>query len=259
MLYLATELQQAWQNPFASILSLEGQVYREQSGRRTLKFNYNGQEYFAKIHTGVGWREIFKNLLQWRLPTLSAKPEWSALQRLKSLNIATLSLVGYGCRGWNPACLQSFVITKALQDMVSLEDHTLDWQKQTPSVAEKRFLINSIAKIARCLHDNGINHRDFYLCHFLIPRNFAIDSSPIYLIDLHRAQQRRRLPLRWRIKDLSGLYFSALDIGLSQRDCWRFIRSYRDLPLHRIWREECALWHKVKHRALRLYVKHHGH
>ncbi|USE76561.1 lipopolysaccharide core heptose(I) kinase RfaP, partial [Escherichia coli] len=30
----------------------------------------------------------------------------------------------------------------------------------------------------------------------------------------------------WRDKDLIGLYFSSMNIGLTQRDIWRFMKVY---------------------------------
>ncbi|MST95429.1 MAG: hypothetical protein EXS33_09230 [Pedosphaera sp.] len=40
----------------------------------------------------------------------------------------------------------------------------------------------------------------------------------LFVIDLHRAQLRDRVPARWLVKDLGGLLFSALDCGLTRRD-----------------------------------------
>jgi len=60
--------------------------------------------------------------LQFRLPVLGARNEWLAIQRLQRLDIDTMTLVGYGERGSNPAQRQSFVITEALEETVSLED-----------------------------------------------------------------------------------------------------------------------------------------
>ena len=44
-----------------------------------------GSHYFAKIHHGVGWREILKNLLHLKLPVLGAENEWRALNLLPRL------------------------------------------------------------------------------------------------------------------------------------------------------------------------------
>lgn len=51
--------------------------------RRTLRIEVAGQGYlFVKIHRGVGWKEILKNLLSLRLPVLGAGNEWRAIARL---------------------------------------------------------------------------------------------------------------------------------------------------------------------------------
>src|SRR6185295_20373102 len=60
---------------FDRILALEGEVYRNVAGRKTLRFSRDGKSYFLKVHLGVGWKEIIKNLIRFRLPVVSAKTE----------------------------------------------------------------------------------------------------------------------------------------------------------------------------------------
>jgi serine/threonine protein kinase len=204
--------------------------------------------YFIKQHFGVGWKEIFKNLWQFRLPVLSAKNEWLAIHKLKSLGIDVPTVYAYGERGNNPATLQSFIVMEELAPVMSLEDLCQTWQRLPPSFALKRCLIEKVAEIARTLHQHGLNHRDFYLCHFLLDQKFKL-----YLIDLHRAQIRRLTPGRWIIKDLAGLYFSSKDIGLTQRDLYRFMKHYRGKSLREIMDTGKGFWTKVKRRGERLY------
>lgn len=238
---------------FDDIMQMHGEVYRELEGRRTQKVILHGQSYFIKQHFGIGWKEIFKNLLQLRLPAFGAKNEWQAMTRLQQLNVATPQIVGYGCRGLNPATLESFLITKELPENITLEDLCKDWKAAPPAFQFKQKLINDVARIARTLHENGINHRDFYICHFLMATSA---ENFLYLIDLHRAQMRKRTPQRWIIKDLAGLYFSSKDIGLTQRDLLRFIKAYRLQPLREILNQENFFWLKVKKRGDKLYQKH---
>jgi heptose I phosphotransferase len=56
-------------------------------------------------------KEIFKNLVQLRLPVLGAKNEWRAVQKLQQLDIPTLEIMAYGSQGCNPARLKSFLLT----------------------------------------------------------------------------------------------------------------------------------------------------
>jgi heptose I phosphotransferase len=241
------------EDPFGSLMSTRGKIYRELENRRTQRIELNGRGYFLKQHFGVGWREIFKNLCQWRLPVVSAKNEWRAIQHCQRLGVPTLEIMGFGCRGANPAHYQSFLLTTELTHAISLEDFCKDWRSQPPSVALKRGLIQEIARTARLLHDSGANHRDFYLCHFLRDERAP---HPLYLIDLHRAQLRSDTPRRWRVKDLAGLYFSSKDIGLTSRDLLRFIKDYRQAPLRTIFNRERHFWKRVKQRGDKLYRQH---
>jgi len=236
---------------FDVMMSLTGQSYRAQPGRETLRVNLNDKYYFIKKHTGVGWREIIKNLLQLKKPVLGARNEYQAIQKLKSLGVNVPDVIAYGQRGKNPANIHSFVLLQELT-AVSLEQLIERWQKAPPSPAFKRQLLKEVARIAHVMHENGINHRDFYLCHFLLD----IANNKLNLIDLHRAEIRDHLPERWRIKDLAGLYFSSINSGLTQRDYLRFICHYRNMPLREIMQTESSRWDKVKHRGEQLYREH---
>ena len=112
---------------FDALLNISGNVYREIKNRRTVQFQLGGKSYFIKIHRGSGWWEIFKELFQGRLPVVSAAREWQAVERLEHLKLKTLKVAGKGIRGWNPASLHSFIVTEALERMITLEDLIVDW------------------------------------------------------------------------------------------------------------------------------------
>ena len=254
-LYLLPPFDRLWErkDPFHAVESLEGRVFRALQGRRTLSTSIGGQKFFVKIHRGTGWWEVFKNLLSGRLPVLGASNEWRALRRLHQLGVPTMKAAAYGCRGWNPARRHSFIITEDLGDTVSLEDFTRDWLGNPPSLGLKRALIGEVACMTRTMHRGGVNHRDLYLCHFLMHREKRLETGPrLSLIDLHRAQVRSRVPRRWRDKDLAGLYFSALEIGLTRRDRLRFLITYFDKPLREILTAESTLLRRLDSKARRL-------
>lgn len=259
-LMINSELQHVFpkiEYSFECIMALQGEVYRELGGRSTQRLLIAHQPYFIKKHFGVGWREIIKNLFQLKLPVISAKNEYLALTNLKKLNIAVPEVVAYGYKGQNPAKTQSFIMTRELPKNISLEDFCKHWAKCPPSFYFKKKLIKEIAKIARLMHTHGINHRDFYICHLLLDVSNLINSNiKLYLIDLHRAQLRKRVPSRWIIKDLAGLYFSSKEVGLTKRDILRFIIEYRNKPLDKVFNKELTFWLKVKKRGDKLYRKH---
>jgi hypothetical protein len=73
---------------------------------------------------------------------------------------------------------------------------------------------------------------------------------------LHRAGIHRKLTPRWIIKDLAGLYFSSKDVGLTRRDCWRFMKAYHQQDLRLILEKNRGLWEKVQRRGEKLYAAH---
>ncbi|RBA52966.1 lipopolysaccharide core heptose(I) kinase RfaP [Stutzerimonas zhaodongensis] len=244
----------AGRDPFEAVEQLQGQVYRELEGRRTLRTEIDGRGYFVKIHRGIGWGEIVKNLSTAKLPVLGAGQEWRAIQRLHEVGVPTMTAVAYGERGSNPATQHSFIITEELAPTVSLEDFAANWREQPPEPALKRALIEEVACMAGNMHRAGVNHRDFYICHFLLHTDKPVTAHDfrLSLIDLHRAQTRTQTPRRWRNKDLAGLYFSALGIGLTRRDKLRFLQVYFQRPLRDVLRDEASLLTWLQRKAEKL-------
>lgn len=259
-LFLSEPFESLWRgkDPFVEVERLQGQVYRELEGRRTLRTEVAGRGYFVKIHRGIGWREIFKNLLTLKAPVLGAGQEWAAIQRLTAAGVPTMTAVAFGARGGNPATQHSFIITEELAPTVSLEDFTADWATTAPAPRLKRALIRRVAEMTGTMHRAGVNHRDCYICHFLLHTEQPVtaDSLRLSLIDLHRAQVRAQVPRRWRDKDLAGLYFSALNIGLSGRDKLRFLRQYFRRPLREILRDEARLLGWLERKAAKLQARY---
>ncbi len=243
------------------LFEIEGPVYSQKDGRRTFRFSFKDKFYFGKFHTGVGWKKILKNLRQFRRPpVLSAENEWQAIKKLKSIGVDTMDLVGYGKEGRNPGRIKSFVITDELKDTISLENYCRDWALTPPSNELKKALIKKIAWIARTIHENGLNHRDFYICHFLLDismgrEHVGPDNIKLYLIDLHRVQIRRKTPWRWRVKDISALLFSSMDLGLSKDDILYFIGLYKGTTPERAIEGDKLFWWVVRKRAVNLYKK----
>ena len=239
---------------FADVMRLQGKAYRDVGIRKTIQVLIDGKSYFIKQHFGVGWREIFKNLLSFKRPILSAITEVNAIQKLVDVGIATTPLIAYGVKGYNPAKQQSFIITEDLGNIISLEDLCMDWKNNPPTETFKRRLIVTVANIARKIHESGINHRDFYLCHLCLDADLlAKNEIKLYLIDLHRVLIHDTISTSDNMKDIAALYFSSMDIGLTKRDLLRFKMQYlpqKRLPNH--------FWQNVHDRANKLYEKFHS-
>lgn len=260
-LFLEEPFAGLWEekDPFAEAFALEGQSYRDMGDRKTSRFEVNGKGYFIKTHAGVGLKEIVKNLLYLRLPVLGAKNEFQAINRLQELGVDTLKAVAFGRQGANPSRQKSFLITEALEPTTPLDEYLNKAMLKQAGVRERRRLVKKLAVISRTLHSNGVNHRDYYLCHFLLDRRpqsdaMPISNRPIYLIDLHRVQLRKRTPGRWRRKDLAGLYYSAKRVGFDDRDALSFIKNYDQKPLAKSLANR-RFWKKIASDADRLYSK----
>ena len=267
MIELSAEMRDKFPgaNAFEQVMALDGEVYRAKEGRRTLLFEYEGREYFAKIHHGIGWGEIWKNLSSFRLPVTDASNEWKAVNLLEKEGVATVKIVGKGMRGSNPAKRESFVIMEALEERVEVEDFLKQMHHLSvvQRLALKREIITTVADAARRMHEGGMNHRDFYLCHFhIMDRDWSEwkegDGIRLPLLDLHRAQIRAKVPERWLVKDLGALLFSAIDCNITDRDIVMFLKVY----LGDQWRErlqsDVKLWQGVIRRATGFYKKHRG-
>ena len=277
-----------------------------EEGRRTVSFSHNSERYYLKIHDGVGWKEIGKNLTSLRLPVLGAENEWKGVHHLRrqtllqNLGLNTLNIAGYGTRErrfWkilnNPAKRQSLIVTDEIPEAISLEDLFKDklfWGRNANKIpikiCFKRWLIEQLAQTARVLHNSGANHRDFYLSHFLLQRTKESheptpENSSLFLIDLHRMQihkprwtawikailqgalklQRPHppesvTPRRWKMRDVSGLHYSSMDLGLTKRDLIRFISTYENISNRQVLETLQAndgFWRDVRSRAQNLY------
>jgi len=234
---------------FAKAAALQGESHRALEQRQTISFVLEDTRYFIKRHVRSTWKEVLKNLVQGRLPVVSAENERVALNRLQALGIQVPRVVAFGKRGYTPSTFESFLITEDVGQHVSLEDYCRHWREQPPDWSAKFRLLEKVARISRVMHNAGICHRDFYLCHFL-----RMTDGSLALIDLHRALSKEKLGRRWIIKDLGGLYFSSKDIGLSRRDLLRFVRCYTGLPLREALKQK-GFWRSVVARGEKLYRK----
>ena len=199
-------------------------------GRRTVSFSHQGRRYYLKIHDGVGWKEIGKNLTSLRLPVLGAENEWKGVHHLRrqtllqNLGLDTLEIAGYGTRHRHlakvlndPARRQSLIVTDEIPEAKSLEDLCGEWgwERSPPKTAQeirfKRWLIEQLAQTARILHSSGANHRDFYLSHFLLHQTEkkggpSPENCRISLIDLHRMRIHKPQLRAWIGAVVQGLW-----------------------------------------------------
>lgn len=259
MIELKSPFSKLWKgkDPFFEVEQLKGDIFRQLESRKTLRFELDNESYFIKIHRGTTLKEALKNLVSLRLPVFGADREWNAIHRLAKAGVDTMDGRAFGQKGWNPLRRHSFIITKDLTPTISLEDYCANWLNNPPNFKIKQMVIRRIAEMTRKMHAAGVNHRDCYICHFLLHLPFTENESDlkISIIDLHRAQLRQHVPTRWRDKDLIGLYFSSLNIGLTRRDIFRFMKVYFNLSLKNILNQEKSLMFKAGSKAKKIQIR----
>ena len=232
---------------FNEVALLSGEEYRRVKSRRTFRCEAAGRGFFIKHHLGIGWKEIGKDLLQFKKPVTGARGEFRAIRLLEKCGVPTMKCAGFGERFFNPAAKESFIITCELAGMPNLEDF---FAAGNVDLLTRRDIIRRLGQSVGKMHAAGVNHRDCYICHFLR----SPENGTLHVIDLHRAQIRKKVPFRYAVKDVAGILFSALDLSLTYRDIALFYREYKKAGN----RDTAAFRKAVWKTAHKLYFKEHG-
>ncbi len=238
-----------------------GETVRKVKSRETVRIEASGRRFYIKRHGGVGWMEILKDLVRLKRPVVGARPEYESIGHMRTAGIRTLTPAGFGERGGNPARRQSFLITEELEGWIKLSRIHEHWAKlQQESLSSyRRSLIIEAAKTTRRMHEAGLNHRDYYLCHLLTPARDCAGierSNPpeLLVVDLHRMQRRSSVPRRWKQKDLAAVLFSAAHWEVSRKEILCFIRHYTGVRSAAAeLRTNRRFWRTVLRKADRLY------
>ncbi|MGB0257771.1 MAG: lipopolysaccharide core heptose(I) kinase RfaP [Coraliomargarita sp.] len=249
---------------FGWFLTQQGDAHRDVKNRLTYEVHLEGLHFYVKRHLGCGWGEVIKEWYRLRKPVVSARTEWEGAEALATAGVRVPKVLGKGERGAYPHAVESFVALEALEDCETLEYFKEGWLDVRGNrwVTLKQALINEVGTMTGRMHRSGINHRDCYLCHFLINRTVIQNwqpgcELPLTLIDLHRVQQRSEVPTRWQVKDLRSLIFSAMDVGLTSADCGRFLKAYLGSDWKAQLRNNSGFWKQVIKRALNMYNSWH--
>ncbi len=169
-------------------------------------------------------------------------------EALARAGIGTPETLAHGTCWAGPFERRSFILAAAIPDAESLERRLpacFDDLSPTAHVAQRRAFIEALARFVRRFHDTGWRHRDLYLSHI-----FHAKDGRFFLIDLHRAFRPRLRPLRWRLKDLAQLHYSAPGPIFSCADRLRFYRCY--MGIKRLRRIDRRLLHRIRRRAWRM-------
>ncbi len=213
---------------FDDFMRLEGMMVKSAvKERSTERLDLGGTPVYVKKHLFPGIREILKQFLRLRFP-VGALNEWRALLAFHAHNIPTMIPI---CAGSKPFLWriekESFLLTSDLGEATRLNDF-LKANPLTPCrgklLEKKRGILRNLADITRKMHDAGINHRDYYLCHILLD-----SKERLYVVDLHRVDVRDSVGKRWMVKDLAALLFSSLEVPVTHGERLAFYKRYMQI------------------------------
>jgi len=177
----------------------------------------------------VGFLRLFSRFFpKWGLS--QGRLEFENLCDFRNSKLPTVAPVASGEKLFRFFWAQSFLITEDFSPYISLEA-LLEDQPQffmgPESEAKKRLMINEISILARRMHQNGFNHRDFNATHILLHYDNGVDVPKIALFDLQRVERRKFFKFRWKIKSLARLNYSLPDDIFSAKDRLYIFLSYK--------------------------------
>ncbi len=155
----------------------------------------------------------FELIHPFRRPS-GAKQEWQAMWEFMKVGLPGPKPVAWGQgRGF------SAVVSEAVCHVMKLDQWAIKnkeaWRAGDKDALQiKQNVIKELAGIVGKMHASGLHHQDLYLCHFLCgSEKYGI---PLTLVDLQRAWRYKKLPRRWRVKDLAQLYFSSEEFATKE-------------------------------------------
>jgi len=126
---------------------------------------------------------------------------------------------------------RSFLITEDFSPFISLEallENRPQFFSDPKDENRKRILLKEIAVLARRMHQNGFNHRDFNATHILLNYNNESDIPQIALFDFQRVEKRKYFRFRWKIKSIARLNYTLPDEIFNIKDRMYILLSYKD-------------------------------
>lgn len=180
--------------------------FKNKEKRELLLLELDNNTFVVKRYYGPG-TGLFRYVFRGFRDKYGPENEWQKAQFLKVLGIKASEPVAFGVERY------CGIIRRALLVTLKMEGNRLeDMLKEKAELKDKTRVVKDLAAFAGQFHASGLSHQDFYLCHFF----WSADSREIALIDLQRIRHYKgengQPPLRWIVKDLAQLDYSARNV-----------------------------------------------
>ncbi len=194
--------------------------------RSRIEFDLNesAETLFLKKYDRPAIMEQLKNWISHHKWASTSSFDRLPTEELSQAGINTPKIIAYGEQWCGIFEKRSFIITQKVPQGQSLEKKLPDFfynSGPTQNVQNKREFINQLADFVRRFHQTGYRHRDLYFAHI-----FLTGSDDFYLIDLQRTFKPILFKQRFRVKDITQLYYSACGQYFSRSDRLRFYLRY---------------------------------
>jgi len=226
--------------PFHSFESIwnfsNGETIKQIKARSVIRFETRHHDikrtFYIKRHNSefIGLSRLFPRLFP-RRSLSQGRLEFESICDFRINNLPTVVPVAIGEKISHFFWGKSFLITEDFSPFISLEA-LLENQPQfflgSRGENRKLILLKEIAALAKRMHQNGFNHRDFNATHILLNYKNGSDVPLIALFDLQRVEKRKCFRFRWKIKSIARLNYTLPDDIFNIKDRAYILLSYKN-------------------------------
>jgi heptose I phosphotransferase len=217
-----------------------GETIKQIPERSLIRFSvdiHGEKTYFYLKRHNLEFAGI-KKLLSFFCKTIAISQgiiEFNHICDLKNHGIETVIPVAAGEKFFGPFKAASFLLTLDVSPYISLEyllEENPDFFSGEKGLVRKNILIKELALLARKMHNNGLNHRDFNATHILLlydhSSNRASGIPKLALFDLQRVDKKKFLRFFWTIKSMAGLIYTLPKHLFNETDRYSLFLSYKE-------------------------------
>ena len=198
------------------------EIGNPESGTKRFYLKKSNREY-------IGIRRLFKSLFPKRICS-QGYLELENILTFREHDLATAEPVAAGQKFIRFFWAESFVITEDYFPFISLEDllkEKPEFFRGPDGIRKKKILLEKIGRLARKMHQSGLNHRDFNSNHILLWYDDQSDTPELALYDLQRVNRRKFFRFRWVIKSLAELSYTLPENLFEENDRIALFLAYK--------------------------------
>jgi hypothetical protein len=179
---------------------------------------------FLKRYDRVPILTQIRNWLHHHRRASTSSFDRSGAQQLADCGTNTPETIAWGEQWAGGFEKRSFIMTRKIPRAESLERKLPDLfyqERSSENLKRCKAFVKGLADFVRRFHDTGFRPCDLYFSHI-----FLGEGGELYLIDLQRVFKPVLFKERFRVKDISQLYYSAGAKYFSRSDRLRFYLRY---------------------------------